>query len=101
MIEKGRHQNIDRQFRYCPIWLFNSDFQVEDEFHMLLVCTLYDELRTQCFLQNWLNCEPNVELFYTVLSSDDKSSIFALAKFICKAFESRNTFVSNIANSRV
>ena len=79
MIEKVRHQNIDRQFRCCPICLFNSDFHVEDEFHMLLVCTLYDELRTQCFLQIWLNCEPNVELFYTILS--EESSIFCFNKF--------------------
>ena len=34
------------------------------------------------FLQTWLNCEPNVELFYTKLSSDYESSTFALANFI-------------------
>jgi len=56
MVEKGRHQNIDRQLRYCPSCLCNLDFYIEDEFHMLLVCTLYDEHRTQCFLQTWHHC---------------------------------------------
>jgi len=97
MVEKGRHQNIDRQFRYCPSCLCNRDFYIEDEFHMLLVCTLYDELKTQCFLQTWLHCEPNMELFYTILSSDDDLSIFALANYLYRAFESRNTFIKNYA----
>ena len=32
--EVGRHQNVDRQFKYCPICLFNSNFHVEYAFHM-------------------------------------------------------------------
>jgi len=62
MVEKGRPQNIDRQFRYCPSCLCNRDFYIEDEFHMH-VCTLYDELKTKCFLQTWLHCELNMDFF--------------------------------------
>jgi len=73
-IEKDRHQNTDWQFIYYPIWFFNFDFYSKDEFQMLLVSTLSDELRTQCFLQPWLNCGPNIELVNTVLSSDESSN---------------------------
>ena len=37
MIEKGRHQNIDKNLRFCP---FCID-KVEDEKHFLLECPTY------------------------------------------------------------
>ena len=45
MIEKGRHQNADLQDRTCP---FCPD-QIEDEFHFLLKCPIYGELRHKLF----------------------------------------------------
>ena len=45
MIEKGRHQNADLQDRTCP---FCPD-QIEDEFHFLLKCPIYRELRHKLF----------------------------------------------------
>ena len=32
MVEKGRHVNIDRVFRFCPICTLSNNFVVEDEY---------------------------------------------------------------------
>ena len=40
-IEKGRHNNIERNQRYCR--LCNSD--IEDEFHFIMICPAYIDLR--------------------------------------------------------
>lgn len=43
MIEKGRHQKLDRNHRFCP---FCPDV-VEDEIHFLLKCKTYQSLRRE------------------------------------------------------
>ena len=40
MIEVGRHQNIPKEFRFCPFCL-----KVETETHFLLECHVYSTLR--------------------------------------------------------
>ena len=41
-IETGRYYNIDRNERYCNMFNFNS---VEDEYHFILECDKYHNLR--------------------------------------------------------
>lgn len=47
MIETGRHQHIEKCYRFCPF----CPKEVEDEFHFMLECqtfrTLKDELSNQ------------------------------------------------------
>ena len=43
MIEKGRHQNIDRNFRFCPC----CPNAIQDEMHFLLDCKPYQPLRCE------------------------------------------------------
>ena len=45
MIEKGRHQNIERERRFCSF----CPSQVEDEFHFLMKCPIYTHLRNGLF----------------------------------------------------
>ena len=40
-VEKGRHINIERNQRKCPLCI--SD--IEDEFHFILICPEYIDLR--------------------------------------------------------
>jgi len=40
MIEKGRHLNLDADYRYCPVCLHYGVRIVEAEMHFLLVCPL-------------------------------------------------------------
>ena len=45
MIEKGRHQSIEKQSRFCPF----CENQVEDEIHFLLDCRALTHLRMELF----------------------------------------------------
>ena len=42
MIEEGKYRNIDRNLRLCQFCNLNV---VEDEFHFLLICHAYRDLR--------------------------------------------------------
>jgi hypothetical protein len=45
MIEKGRHEKIERKFRFCPF----CPEKVEDEIHFLLECKCFMKLRNELF----------------------------------------------------
>jgi len=53
MIEKGRHLNLDKDYRYCPVCLHNGIRTVGDEMHFLLVCPLYNNLPKELFKTQW------------------------------------------------
>ena len=44
-IEKGRHVNIDKEFRFCPICVLMDFFVVEDKYHFFFECKTYKEIR--------------------------------------------------------
>ena len=46
MVELGRHQRIDREYRYFPICFRNDIHVLKDEMHFMFVCPLYDTLRS-------------------------------------------------------
>ena len=45
MTEAGRHQNIDRNLRFCQICLKRNVYIVEYESHRFLVCLACDVIR--------------------------------------------------------
>ena len=47
MIEKGRHQKVDKDQRFCPL----CPGSVEDEIHFLLECSCFEDHRTR-FLEH-------------------------------------------------
>ena len=88
-IETGRHRNIARSDRICTKCNLN---QVESEFHFLLVCPLYRELRTR-FFNRYFYTWPNIMKFKELMSSSQKPVIVKLAKFIHHATRIRNDTV--------
>jgi len=90
MVELGRHQYIDREYRYCPICNTNDIHVLEDEMHFMFVCQLYNTLRVKYFKTHWLNSSVCTRLFYQVMSENDNSSIVCIAKYLYNAFELRN-----------
>ena len=96
LIEKGRHMNIDREFRFCPICLKHNIYTIEDEFHFLLLCPLYDNLRA-----DYLNdlCANNImclQFFYKLMSEYKNNSCFAISKCIVNAFIKRKEYLDNL-----
>ena len=55
MIEAGRHQNIDRNLRFCQMCLKRNVYIIEDEFHFFLGCPAFDDIRELYFKPEWKN----------------------------------------------
>ena len=62
---------------------------IENEFHFLLVCLKYYELRRK-FLKPYYCRRPNLNKFDQLLSTINKTEILNLAKFIYFATKLRN-----------
>ena len=66
LIETGRHRNIPRNERICELCDKN---ELEDEFHFLLVCPAYKELRQKYFKKYYYN-KPNMIKLIELLNSE-------------------------------
>ena len=85
--------NIDREYRYCYFCLKRNVYVIEDEFHFVLVCPLYDELRHKYLMDIIGNQYITLNLFYTMMSEYNRKSVIAMAKYIYDAFTTRKTFL--------
>ena len=89
-IEAGRWhkpESIPVNERKCQIC-----HVLEDEFHFLLECSLYNDLRKQYISKYYWN-RPNIPKFVELIASTSKSTCRKLSMYVHKAFEIRNTFV--------
>ena len=70
MIEKGRYLNLERNQRVCSMCNLND---IEDEFHFILRCPAYNDLRKKYLKQRYCN-SPSVfkllQLFNTCCLSE-------------------------------
>jgi hypothetical protein len=92
-IEQGRFNGIDRQNRLCKLCNQNV---IESEYHFLLCCNKYDDLRRQ-YLGNipW----PNVHKFKQLMSTKNKFKLFKIAKFIDESMKCRNNYLEFLTAS--
>ena len=82
---EGRHSNRpkeDRKCKFCKVF-------VEDEYHFLMSCPLYQDLR-KTFLPGYFLNVVNYHNFVTLMNTQDGLTIRNLAMFIYYAFERRN-----------
>ena len=85
MIEKGRHFGIPREFRTC----FYCENCIEDEFHFVMTCPVYSEVRMK-YIPNVYLTNANEESFYSLMSSSDRQIIRNIAMYIFYAFKERD-----------
>ena len=64
MIEKGRHQKLDKSIRFCPF----CPISVETELHFLLICETFSCLRADLFTE----IAPMLPPLFNLLTDDDK-----------------------------
>jgi len=77
-IETGRYTNTpqnERLWKSCNINL------VESEYHFLLVCPKYRELRTKFFKPYYFHW-PSFNKFESLMCSNNKKTIYNISKFI-------------------
>ena len=86
LIEKGRHLHITREDRLCKYCNMNL---VENEYHFLLVCPKYANLRKE-HLTNYYCRWPTVEKVKNLMSSKSRNTLINLSKYIYFAFELRS-----------
>lgn len=96
MIEKGRHQNIERNLRFCQICLQRNVYVVEDEFHFFFVCPAYEEIRKLYFKPQWNRGIITTNKFYSIMSSQEKLSILSVCKFLVSAFSYRKELLQQL-----
>lgn len=84
-IETGRYDNTLREDRICKSCNMRK---IENEYHFLLVCPHYRELRIKFFKPIYCHW-PNMYKFDNLLSSRSKRTLLALSKFLYFANQKR------------
>ena len=68
---------------------------IESEYHFLLTCPLYRQLRLKYLERaSW----PSLNLFQTYMSASSTKTLLKISKFIKEAFELRNYTLENISD---
>ena len=88
-IETGRHGlvNLERSRRLCK---FCNLQDIEDEYHFLLICPLYIELRIK-FINDYYWKSPSMYKCINLLKVENLSVLKNVAQYILKAFELRKS----------
>ena len=81
-IERGRFLNIARDERHCKVCNMNS---VESEYHFLLGCPKYSDLR-QRYFKNTYRSWPNIYKFVNLMSTENNSLMRNLGRYLRDAF---------------
>ena len=84
-IESRRYDRTDRNLRICKSCNMSK---IEDEFHFLLVCPMYRELRRK-YLKAYFCHWPTLHKFDILLSSTSFKTVLNLSKFIYYAMKIR------------
>lgn len=93
LIEYGRYQNIPREQRLCK---HCDSGEVEDEYHLTLVCQYYETLRNNShnILKNIfdmkLNNQTKHKLLQHIMSSTDTVLVDLFSKFVLMCFIKRD-----------
>ena len=76
MIEEGRYRNIDRNQRLCTKCNMNV---IENEFHFVLVCLFYRQLRKECLPRYYCHWQ-SLFIFKRLMKSTNNKLITKVAK---------------------
>jgi len=86
-IEEGRHRNVDRNNRVCTKCNMGL---IECEYHFVLVCPFYRDLRRNCF-SNYFCSWPSIHKFNSLMNSTQKGAIIKLARYVYLASTMRES----------
>ena len=89
-IEEGRFRDINRNLRICHLCNSNT---IEDEYHFLLVCPAYRDIRINT-LPKYFCSWPTKQKFIKLLNEPQVASLKRLGKFLYLATEKRKALLS-------
>ena len=84
-IEVGRHRNIDRLNKICTLCNMN---EIEDEYHFILICPFYKNLREN-YIKRYFFIWPSTYKLTQLLENSNVQTLNNLAFFCIKASEQR------------
>lgn len=86
-IEVGRHKNIPIEERICKL----CNYDVECEFHVLLECKAFSNLRSQ-----FKNIDKTLYNFVSIMKMEKENDVIPLASFIIDMFKLRRNYIELI-----
>ena len=86
MIEQGRFINVERSNRICQFCNMNC---IEDEYHFLLICPVYRDLR-QKYFKKYYYTWASINKFKLLLTSKSETIIKQLGHYLIQAFQRRS-----------
>lgn len=90
-IEKGRHNKVPRNERFCN---HCNKKDLEDEFHFILICPFYVELRKK-YIKSFYYKKPSVFKLVKLLSVNNIKELNNLGKYLSSAFKMRAQHCNN------
>ena len=90
-IERGRYRNVPFEERICRVC---SDGAIEDEYHFLLKCIEYVDIRT-CYIPSKYYDRPSIHKLHILLASNNDATIKNIAQFIYHALLRRKQKLEN------
>ena len=91
LIEEGRYRNIERNLRVCQFCNLNV---IESEYHFLMVCPAYRNLRNT-ILPRYYCSWPSKSKFIKLLIENHTGNLKRLGKYLFLANEKRNEMLGN------
>ena len=92
LIETGRYNGVPRHMRICKCCNMNV---IENEFHFLLVCPLFRELRKKYFKKYYCHW-PSIYKFNSILLSQNDKVIYNLSRYLRDAFKIRSLYIEHL-----
>ena len=94
-VESGRYKNIDVSDRICELCNLNGIIAIEDEYHFLLICPSYKNLRNN-LIPIVFRQYPTFEKFIQLMKTDSVLMMKNIAIFINKSMEKRKELLNSI-----
>ena len=92
-IETGRWTNTEAAERICILCANHGEVFIESEYHFLLVCLTYRELRDK-FIPKYYHIHPDNAKFISLLKSDNEKVVTNLAKYVHFASKLREKIIT-------
>ena len=84
-------QTVPYEERHCA---HCNSRDIEDEYHFLLICTLYSELRNR-YIPKYYRCRPSVYKFVQLMQTEYSPLLCKIGAFVFHAFKIRNQILYN------
>ena len=89
-IEIGRHRQIERNDRKCPFCELN---ELEDEYHFILICPQYFDLRIR-YIKKYYYTRPSMLKLVQLFQKDNLTHLKNFARYVIEAFKHRNSLAN-------